>query len=212
MNPDIDLDPWLHVLVSERDQEIPFHCLQLLQVARLKHYLLDPITYRTEIYLSWQRTGLDTERMRSYLMICPELLPVETRVRIGTTYAAALSYAIVLQSIIVRCLDNSKPMIEAGNYMMKDIIHLAEESLPYRPLGSSAVIDMLMAAWPYDISMRPQIEDLLVEYLTDLPMARWQESVQWLDEALGYRLAPEPEPKAQFQLPPQPETGACCIL
>lgn len=127
---------------------------------------------------------LEVQRMRNYYLEAGPFLATTPRVQLGTAYGVALTYAVILHGIVTRCFDTSTYMLASGIDMLTEILVLAEDSRPYRPLGSSAMLTMLIAAWPLDLSMRSKIEALLDDYTSDFPMARWQESATWLDSAM----------------------------
>jgi hypothetical protein len=94
-------------------------------------------------------------------------------------------------------------MLQEGRSMLDDILHLAKESMRFRPLGCGTILILLIAAHPSDFSMRPKIEELLEDCTTDFPMVQWEDSAKWLDAALN---------GPPSLIAPRPETGACNVM
>lgn len=200
----------LHIL-AKRDDAMPLHSIKLTQHAKLREFIHDPSNHASEIQASYRTTFSEILLLRERHRSLDPAFPPKDKAIFFMAYSIALSYGIVLNTILLRrVVGMVEPWMQESEVLMDEIFALLEAAIVFAPLGSSAMSSLLFAAWPNNPTRRPAIEAWLKLYQGGFPITRWLETAMWLDEMLMPRVGFGEEPGYR-RIPSRP-AGACNVM
>lgn len=108
------------------------------------------------------------------------------------SYGFALAVGIILNCVLSAFdIEDSTLQLESTSFA-EEVLVLAEQSAPYRPLGASYMVLCLVSAWAgtNDINLRLSIKRMLEDYQSDFPhVDMWASSdrLEWTTQRLRLR-------------------------
>jgi hypothetical protein len=215
INPNIQLDPWLWKQPEAFGPKAPagkenlrgIQSLSLPKLAKIPHFIRESESHHPEIQSSYQRMLVECNHMKKLLATFPDpvspslshvvslQLPIQQlQARYQVVYGMLLTLAMILNTILRAFEPHDVILVQEAVTLPCDIMTLAKQASPFRPLAASYIPLCLTAAWaatdnPHE---RLEAELLLEEYQTDFASANWLQIAVWLHgkyEALRFRLA-----------------------
>jgi hypothetical protein len=178
---------------------IPIESVKLHNLAKFPDFIRDPEFHFFEIKTAYQELRADSIRLRKHLTKLSERTCVgitsvlslpsprqRLHVRYQATYSVLLTMATILNGILRAFEPHDLILAEESVTFPNEIMALAEQASPYRPLGSSYMPLCLIAAWAVtnDLPRRVGMEKMLAEYQKDFASANWMEYAIWLRHRL----------------------------
>ena len=209
VNPRIEVPSHLMQLMAKRDETMPLHSIRITQQARLREFINEPLANANDIESSYRITFNEVLALRERRRKLDSAFPPKARATFYIAYSVALSYGVVLSTIMLRTVAGfEQPFIRESTTLLDETLALTEAAAEFIPLGSSAMSTLLLAAWPNDPLRRPAIEEWLRKIQGGFPIARWVETAMWLDEML---LPPHVEEFTCFEKSARP-SDACIVM
>lgn len=150
-------------------------------IAKFPNFIRNPAAHLDEIELVYQILRAEIPRIRQYVFNFTQRAGSVKNMhpRFKNAYGVALSCAIILNAVLCSFgFDDRKSLLcDESGIMADEIISLAENAIPYRPLGACHMRLFLISAWAgkHDKSKRLKAGKLLAEYKADFAIAKWVE-------------------------------------
>jgi hypothetical protein len=172
-------------MVAEWDKSLPLHSIQMTQHARLRDFINHQSAQTADIQNSYRITFDEILGLQKRRCTLISSVPAKDRATFYIAYSVALSYGLILSTIMLRSVEGFKDQLaHESAVLVEETLAVSEAAAEFIPLGSSTMSSLLLAAWPNNPSCRPVIERWLQRYQGGFPIVRWLETAQWLDELL----------------------------
>jgi hypothetical protein len=199
----VQLGPGLEKLTEPHDNKIFTASLKQRNLARLPVFIRNPEPHLDEIKQAYQQNAKDIPKIQQLLFSTPpQPGPIGTlHCRFQAVYGLVLMYSTFLNTLLC-CFEPDNPSLakDARNYI-QEILTLAEDAMPYRPLGSSSMPLCLISAWiaTSDETTRAKLEAVLAEYQFDYVAESWMKNARELERQLKKHGGARPK---LLELPP----------
>ncbi|KAF2802325.1 uncharacterized protein BDZ99DRAFT_455114 [Mytilinidion resinicola] len=185
-NPRIRLDTLLWTLTMAYGPPRPNENISLYKLAKIPTYLRDPLTHFLEMKTLYRDILIDLPKLHS-AQTRLAALPGKFHAQAQALYGTIAALTVILNAALRAFDPYDVALGEDAAMFHRDILLLAEEANPYRPLAAGYMPLCLVSLWgaSTDAVDRVVVEQLLADYQTDFEDARWTDMARWLKGRLN---------------------------
>ncbi|KAF2494366.1 hypothetical protein BU16DRAFT_589174 [Lophium mytilinum] len=185
-NPRIKLETLLWTLTMAYGPPRPNENITLYKLARIPTYLRDPLTHFLDMQTLYRDILIDLPKLRAAQSTLTTM-PGKHHAQAQALYGTILALTVILNAALRAFEPFDLRLGEDAAMFHVEIVLLAEQANPYRPLAAGYMPLCIVALWAAttDTVDRVVVEQTLADYQTDFEDARWMDMAKWLKGRLG---------------------------